>query len=367
MHTDVINTVKIYGDREEYCAWPSVVKLPDAGLVAAFCVSDEHLGPTGSILSTRSADGGTTWTEPTVILDSVIDDRESGLTLLSDGSLMAHVWSTHHTRAMYSTLAPLSYEEQVIESWIESVEAPGYRDAAGLEGARTSTSDDGGATWTEPVDGTDSVHGGCLLADGSVLLASYRICRPQIRIYVGSGSPVQWRIRSQLPLPPLASTRFGEPHVAALPNGRVLLALRSTAMPYDDGAGRNLLWMTYSDDEGRTWAEPYPTPLWGFPPHLLVLGDGRVLCTYGYRRAPFGQRACISEDGVTWRAEDEIIIRDDGENGDLGYPASAEVEPGKIVTVYYQPQKEDAPARMRPPDPARSKPDIYATTWSIHG
>ena len=30
-------------------------------------------------------------------------------------------------------------------------------------------------------------------------------------------------------------------------------------------------------------------------------------------------------------------MRDDAENGDLGYPASGELEPGKIITVYYQP------------------------------
>ena len=52
---------------------------------------------------------------------------------------------------------------------------------------------------------------------------------------------------------------------------------------------------------------PRPTPMWGCPPHLLALGDGRLLCTYGYRRAPFGVRACLSHDGgETW--EDEIRL-----------------------------------------------------------
>jgi sialidase-1 len=245
------------------------------------------------------------------------------------------------------------------------VDQPEYREARSLQGARCSTTADGGITWSDPVTGPDSVHGGCAIADGSILVASYRINAPDVCIYRGTGSPIVWNVRSKLPVPALRSTRFGEPHLAALPSGRVIVFLRSTAIPYDDMSERNLLWMSFSDDDGRTWVEPYPTPLWGFPPHLLVMADGRVLCTYGYRRAPFGQRACISEDGVTWKAENEIILREDAENGDLGYPASAELELGKIITVYYQSNRGQAPPRMRPPDPERSKPDIMASVWTL--
>ena len=110
-----------------------------------------------------------------------------------------------------------------------------------------------------------------------------------------------------------------------------------------------------------------PTPLWGFPPHLLALSDGRLLCTYGHRRPPYGQRACVSRDGVKWRAEDEIVLRDDADNGDLGYPASAELGPGRILTVYYQAPVARPPPLMRPPDPARHKPGIWATTWDLPG
>ena len=72
---------------------------------------------------------------------------------------------------------------------------------------------------------------------------------------------------------------------------------------------------------GNTWAPPFATPLWGFPPHLALLADGRVLCTYGYRRPPYGERACLSDDGVSWSLRQEVVLRDDVPNGDLGYPA----------------------------------------------
>lgn len=360
--------IRVYGKRDEYCAWPSIARLAGGALVVAFCRSEEHLGPSGEILVVRSTDNGETWSEPVTVYNSIIDDRESGFTLMTDGTLIMHMWSTHHKDHMYLSLSQDSYEGDVLRRWINRVNSSEYRNAAGLEGGTTAISRDGGKNWTPPVAGPDSIHGGCILNDGTALVASYRN-RSAISIYEGDpahdGESMAWKIRSQIPTPVLRSTRFGEPHIAALPSGRVVAALRSTAIPYNDMSERNLLWMTYSDDAGRTWAEAYPTPLWGFPPHLLVLNDGRLLCTYGYRRTPFGQRACISEDGVTWRAEQEIVIRDDAENLDLGYPASAQIDDRTIITVYYQPPVEASPARMKPPDPDRAKPEIVATVWEL--
>ena len=361
-----IRHMKIYGYREAYCAWPSVSKLTTGELVVVFCRSEEHLGPTGSILATTSTDKGNNWSRPVSVLDSPIDDRESGLTLVGDGGeVMVHIWSTHHTESVYRSLDEFAYRPEVLERWIEYVNQPAYAEAKGLEGASTSVSADGGRTWSAPIPGADSIHGGVQLQDGSLLVASYRTSRPKIGIYSGSGDPFSWQKIHDFSPPHLTNSRFGEPHVALLPSGRLIMMIRSTAIPYDDSSSRNVLWMSYSDDQGHTWAEAYPTPLWGFPPHLLVLDDGRVLCTYGYRRFPFGQRACISVDGVTWRADDEIIIRDDAENGDLGYPASCEIEPGKILSVYYQSEAEGTPAEMNPPDPNRSKPGIWGSIWEI--
>ena len=43
-----------------------------------------------------------------------------------------------------------------------------------------------------------------------------------------------------------------------------------------------------SNDGGRTWSIPRPIGVWGLPSHLLRLRNGRILMTYGYRRAPCG-------------------------------------------------------------------------------
>ena len=40
-----------------------------------------------------------------------------------------------------------------------------------------------------------------------------------------------------------------------------------------------------------------------------------------------------SDNGETW--SDEIVLREDGGNWDLGYPRTAQRADGKLVTVYY--------------------------------
>ena len=93
-----------------------------------------------------------------------------------------------------------------------------------------------------------------------------------------------------------------------------------------------------SSDDGHSFqhlATPVPdSGRGGNPPALITLADGRLCLTYGYRAQPFGIRARLSEDGgATWG--DEIILRDDAGNHDLGYPRSVQRADGAVVTAYY--------------------------------
>jgi len=121
---------------------------------------------------------------------------------------------------------------------------------------------------------------------------------------------------------------FSEPHIAEVAPGEIYCILRTERW------GGYHLHGCRSLDGGRSWSVPEATPMFGLPGHLLVLQDGRLLCTYGRRVAPFGIRACLSEDGGrTWG--DEIVIRDDLSNSDLGYPTTIEYAPGRLFTCYY--------------------------------
>lgn len=121
---------------------------------------------------------------------------------------------------------------------------------------------------------------------------------------------------------------FTEPHIAEVAPGELCCVLRC-----DQRVNLHCCW---SRDGGRSWSAPERTPLEGLPGHLLVLRDGRLLCTYGRRREPFGIRACLSEDGGrSWKTDAEIVVRDDMRNWDLGYPTTIEYAPNRLFVCYY--------------------------------
>ncbi len=140
---------------------------------------------------------------------------------------------------------------------------------------------------------------------------------------------------------------FNEAELIQLPDGGVLGMIRAFAgsdarRPYE----RGFLWQVVSTDRGKTWSRPVMTPIWGYPPNLVLTKQGEVLCTYGYRRPPYGIRACFSRDGgKTWDVANEVILRWDalpngpgpgrGGIGDLGYPRTVQLNDGSFFTVYY--------------------------------
>lgn len=98
------------------------------------------------------------------------------------------------------------------------------------------------------------------------------------------------------------------------------------------------IWQAVSQDGGRTWtARPTEIDARNTPPSGLVkLKDGRLVMVYGYRDAPSGIRALVSEDeGLTWRTDHVLVLRDDGDGYELGYPRAVKLPDETIVAVYY--------------------------------
>ena len=86
---------------------------------------------------------------------------------------------------------------------------------------------------------------------------------------------------------------------------------------------------------GLSWAVPEPAGIDGYPGHLTLLPDGRILCTYGFRRPPYAIRAVLSDDdGASWTTARPIAIRSGLPNRDLGYPCTVNTE-DRLLSVYY--------------------------------
>jgi hypothetical protein len=125
-------------------------------------------------------------------------------------------------------------------------------------------------------------------------------------------------------------TEYHELHAVEAADGKLIVHIRNHNKSH---AGETL--QCESTDGGRTWSMPHSIGVWGLPSHLLRLKDGRLLMTYGHRRAPLGNQARVSGDGgQTW--SEPILISQDGITGDLGYPSTVELDDGTLLSVWYE-------------------------------
>jgi hypothetical protein len=93
---------------------------------------------------------------------------------------------------------------------------------------------------------------------------------------------------------------WGEPNVAFLRDGSVLVFLRTT-----DGHGIGPLYWRRSRDYGATWTRPRVFDDRGVWPAVLELANGIVLASYG--RPGLFVRACADPSGQTWSERVAVV------------------------------------------------------------
>jgi hypothetical protein len=288
---------------------------------------------------TRSYDQGKTWTDPQVVPNyDFYGMDDPGITQLSNGDLLVNAFR-YHIVPKELARKNSQYGDHVFSQPFTWAHAP--------DGTFVFRSFDEGYTWAEITQiNISPFHSGCTLrpivelSNGTLLLP----CYDEWREMMGLGPSISFVVKSKdggktWGEPSIIAEDnvigFYEPALLALPDGKIIAMLRTHA------PGDWHIYQCHSYDAGATWSEPKKTPIWGYPAHLLHLHDGRILCTYGHRKFPYGIRACLSYDnGEKWDIKNEIIIRDDLPNADLGYPTSIQLEDGTIFTVYYG-QDED--------------------------
>ena len=138
-----------------------------------------------------------------------------------------------------------------------------------------------------------------------------------------------------------SSAEYHELHAVEAPSGKIVVHIRNQN-PKND---RETL-QAESSDGGKTWSVPQSIGVWGLPSFLLRLRDGRLLMSYGHRRAPLGNQARISEDeGKSWN--EAIAISADATSGDLGYPSTVQLNDESLLTVWYEKLQGSSHAVLR--------------------
>jgi hypothetical protein len=279
-------------------AFPGVARLRDGSLVAVFREATGHITPDGSIAMVRSPDGGRTWSPRTTFYDDPRrDERDPGILCHSSDTLVVSMAS---------------------------------------DGAATMRSTDSGLTWDAPVPApVFSPHGPSELPDGRLYWCGIatRHGMNAVETHTSTDLGRTWTLQETcaLSLPfhqPWVAPFWDEPHAVPLDAERWLALYRVDR----DG----FLYRSTRPSSGADFTPPVRTAMWGCPPYILKLSDGRLLALYGYRREPYGIRACVSSDGgATWDTDHELVLRADGGHGDLGYPVALEVSPGLVLAVYY--------------------------------
>ncbi len=336
-----------------YIGWPSITKAANGDLLAVFSGDrDWHVCMAGKTQMIRSKDNGETWSAPVTITDTPPDDRDAGIITLKDGTLIVS-WFISYFHPDDPRWVNVS--ESQTECWRPYVENITEQDKKKWLGKRLSDdstqwssghwirrSTDNGHTWQEPIRVMATApHGPIELADGSIL-------------YVGNGEidgkeyivseksydkGKTWVVESMIDQYVDDEGFLCEPHVVEAADNHIIALFRyeiNKEKRKGNYMDKKFLWQAESDDGGKTWNKPYKTVIWGCPPHLIKLKDGRILVVYGHRREPYGERACFSFDGGrTWDIDNEMILTT-ASNSDLGYPASVELDDGRIITVYYE-------------------------------
>ena len=352
----MFDTGVVYRNEDSYCGPISMLEqLPDGELLLLFREAKwrgkvTHADPTTRTCLLRSRDEGRTW------FSQVTPDPTGGngtaLYRLSDGVLLAN--------AFHWVFAPIAERERLAGlPSMADMDWLGVTRAAGGVFMTRSTTD--GYTWDPPWRIVEpeawpsmACHGAPMeRPDGDLLLpvtarftqdgqAHGAVLRSRDR---GTTWGEAVCITDDAP----SDITFHETRLVLCPSGRILAMHRTPKGPY---------YINASLDGGLTWGETRETRMWcggSSPPDMKVLADGRILLTRGYRREPFGVRVHITEDeGETWPEANDVILRDDGLDRDVGYPSTQQLADGRLVTIYYW-HNED---RIR---------HLQRTTWDLPG
>jgi hypothetical protein len=345
-----IKDLIIYQDDLFYCAFPSVVCRPDGELLVAFRRAPDrrplgeernsHTDPNSYLVLVRSKDNAQTWTtEPELIFAHPHGgSQDPCMVQLKDGSIIC-------TSYGWSLLKP--------EAAARMEATPKHGSFVFLGGYHLISKDSGhswqGPYLPPPVPGSKNVglfnkplpaynRGAlCQGRDGRLFWVVAEMERQQkpeltsVHLMISTDQGKTWKY--SCPVARDSKVAFNETSIYETPKGDLVAFIRTAN--FDDHTV-----IARSTDGGKSFQTWQDAGFQGHPHYALCLPDQRVLLVYGYRHQPFGIRARVLDaECAKPSAAPETVLRDDGGNGDLGYPWAAVMKDGRILVTYYFNQK----------------------------
>ena len=349
-------TVTIYKDPDNYAGQVGVAQLANGDVVVVFneMRGRQHLD-FDAVALIRSVDNGQTWgtSTKTMVWDYThhFGSDMPSIALLSDGRLLVS-WVMTGFVGRKGILEDFGPQSERLENMRE------------LDGIWLTESEDDGYTWApaykanvaplrwgQVTDEVTELPNGTLVmaAMGQMRARTYHIDEEPIRCFMlrSDTGGLDWEYWSTIAYDPAGIISFEEPALGRTADGVLVCMMRTEHQPR--GRHQNM-WFAYSTNDGESWSVPEPTELWGYPADFTRLQDGRMLCTYGYRRDPWGVRVCVSEDGLRWHPANELTVRVGGVAPPeavpglywhIGYPTSIQLHDGTILTVDHQWTQEE--------------------------
>jgi len=342
-----VEDITVYRGEDFYSAFPSIIRRPNGELIVAFRRAPNrrrfgggiysHSDPNSYLVSVRSQDSGRTWTrEPQLIYaHPLAGSQDPCMVQLRDQSILC-------TSYAWALLAPeqiANLQKPIVTNQSKFVFLGGF----------ILRSTDGAHSWHAPIipaaprgENELDIFGNplparsrgalCEGADGRLYwvvqtaAGSASPRKTEVHLMISEDRGLTWNDSAVVASDPKIG--FNETSLYETPKGDLVAFVRTGGL---DG---NLV-LSRSSDKGRsfTWKD---TGVLGFPAHAIRLPDQRVLLVYGYRRAPWGIRARLLDPECTNIATaPEVILRDDGGNGDLGYPWASIISDKRALVVYY--------------------------------
>ncbi|MDD2709930.1 MAG: sialidase family protein [Verrucomicrobiae bacterium] len=349
--------IKIISKTTSYHGWPTLGRRPDGGLFLVYSGGREaHVCPYGRVEMMRSGDGGVSWSTPEILANGPLDDRDGGILVTHNGSILVNWFTSLYWQKVLGEgggggFAPSPGRAAEWEEIRRRITPDVVRREMGLWMIRSI---DGGATWSGKYPSVvNSPHGPVQLSDGRLIHAG-KACVDElpdpcenahaeaIGVAESRDDGVTWQWLASIPTSPGHEARlYCELHTVEADDGRLIAQIRN----HNKRAEGETL-QTESGDGGRTWSVPHSIGVWGHPSFLTRLRNGNLMMSYSHRRKSLGNQVRISADrGETW--SEPLILSDDADLTDFGYPSTVELDDGTFLTVWYERSASNPSAVLR--------------------